>query len=137
MLRLLSSVTSKWQEIGDLLGVNSDTIEGLCYSNFSDQVKLSKMLQSWLDNKPTPLTWHNLIKVIEGPLQKRSLAMEICQYLKERPGMLLCFVLCYHCACYTWLSLSFKTSYSHNMCVSNNNKSICFVDGENTPTSST
>ena len=100
MLRLLSSVKSKWQEIGDLLGVNSDTIEGLCYSNFSDQVKLSKMLQSWLDNKPTPVTWYNLIKVIEGPLQKRSLAMEICQFLEEHAGMLLCFVLCYHCACY-------------------------------------
>ena len=93
MLRLFSSVTSKWQEIGDLLGVNSDTIEGLCYSNFSDQVKLSKMLQSWLDNEPTPVTWHNLITVIEGPLQKRSLAIEICQFLKEYPGILytLCF----------------------------------------------
>ena len=88
MLRLVYSVTSKWQEIGDLLGIHLDTIEGLCYSNFSDQVKLSKMLQSWLDNEPIPVTWHNLITVIEGPLQKRSLAIEICQFLKEYPGML-------------------------------------------------
>ena len=86
MLRLLFSVTSKWQEIGDLLGVKSNTIEGLCHSNFSDQVKLSKMLQSWLDNKPTPVTWYNLIDVINGPLQKGSIAMEICQYLKEYLG---------------------------------------------------
>ena len=46
------------------------------------------MLQSWLDNEPIPVTWHNLITVIEGPLQKRSLAIEICQFLKEYPGML-------------------------------------------------
>ena len=93
MLRLLSSVTSKWQEIGDLLGVNSDTIEGLCRSNSSDQVKLSKMLQSWLDNEPTPVTWDNLINVIKVPLQKGSVAMEICQFLKEYSGM--SFALCF------------------------------------------
>ena len=112
MLRLLFSVTSKWQEIGDLLGVNPDTIEGLCYSNYSDQVKLSKMLQSWLDNEPTPVTWHNLITVIEGPLQKRSLAIEICQFLKEYPGILYAFVLLALCSQYIRLM-----HYSHTTCI--------------------
>ena len=81
LLRLLSPVTAKWQQIGDLLGVDPNTIEMLCYSNFSDDVKMSKMLQSWLDNEPTPATWNNIISVIEGPLQKKSLADDIRQLL--------------------------------------------------------
>ena len=89
LLRILSSVSAKWQEIGDLLGVDSNTIEGLCHSNFSDQVKMSKMLQSWLDNEPTPATWGNIISVLDGPLQKKSLAIEICQFLVNESGILL------------------------------------------------
>ena len=76
-----SFVTAKWQEIGNLLGVDSDTIEMLYNSNFSDQMKMSKMLQSWLDNEPTPVTWDHFISVIEGPLQMKSLAIEIRQFL--------------------------------------------------------
>ena len=48
---------------------------------------MSKMLQSWLDNEPTPATWNNIISVIEGPLQKKSLANQICQFLGTTPGM--------------------------------------------------
>ena len=84
---MLSSVTAKWQQMGDLLGVDPNTIEGLCYSNFSDYVKMSKMLQSWLDNEPTPATWDNVISVIDGPLQKKSLATEIRQFLSTTSGM--------------------------------------------------
>ena len=91
LLRLLSSVNAKWQEIGDLLGVDFNTIEGLCCSTFSDQVKMSKMLQSWLDNEPTPATWDNIIDVIGGPLQNKSLANEICQYLGNESSMLLIY----------------------------------------------
>ena len=89
LLRFLSSVTAKWQEIGDLLGVKSDTIEMLYNSNFSDQMKMSKMLQSWLDNEPTPVTWNNFITVIEGPLQMKSLAIEIRQFIGIESGQIL------------------------------------------------
>ena len=36
LLKLLTSVSAKWQEIGDQLGVDSDTIEGLYTSNVSN-----------------------------------------------------------------------------------------------------
>ena len=42
---------------------------------------MSKMLQSWLDNEPTPTTWDNILDIIEGPLQKKALADEIRQKL--------------------------------------------------------
>ena len=89
LLRFLSSITSKWQEIGDLLGVDPNTIEELYHSNFSAQVKMSKVLQSWLDNEPTPVTWDNVISILNGPLQKKSLAIEICQFLGKESSMLL------------------------------------------------
>ena len=84
---LLSSVNAKWQEIGDLLGVDSNTIDGLCFSNYSDQVKMSKMLQSWLDNEPTPATWGNIISVIEGPLQNTSVANEMYKFVGIISGL--------------------------------------------------
>ena len=87
LLRFLSTVTAKWQEIGDLLGVDPNTIEGLCHSNYSDQVKMSKMLQSWLDNEPSPVTWGNVISILHGPLQKKSIAIEITQFLIKESGM--------------------------------------------------
>ena len=76
LLTLLTSISAKWQEIGDLLGVDSNIIEGLHTSNLSNEVKMSMVLQSWLDNAPTP-TWHKIINVLEGPLKKKSLADEI------------------------------------------------------------
>ena len=89
LLTFLSSVATKWQEIGDLLGVDSVTIEMLCNSNLSDQMKMSKMLQSWLDNEPTPVTWDHFITVIEGPLQMKSLAIEIRQFLGIESGQII------------------------------------------------
>ena len=87
LLRFLCSIAMKWQQIGDLLGVDSSTIEGLCLSNFSDEVKMSKMLQSWLVHEPTPATWDNIISILEGPLQEKSLAFEIRQFLGKELGM--------------------------------------------------
>lgn len=82
LLKLLSSVYGKWQEIGELLGVDVDTIDTLSASTFSNQIKMSKMLQIWLDKEPTPASWDNILDIIEGPLQKKSLAIEIREELK-------------------------------------------------------
>ena len=47
--------------------------------------------QSWLDNEPTPATWSNIIDVIGGPLQNKSLANKICQYLGKDSSMPLIY----------------------------------------------
>ena len=59
----------------------------LSHSNYSDQVKMSKMLPSWFDNEPTPVTWANIIGILDGPYQKKSVAIEICQFLLKKSGM--------------------------------------------------
>ena len=81
LLRLLFPINGKWQEIGGRLGVGADIIDSLATSSFSNELKMSKILQSWLDNEPTPATWDNILDIIEGPLQKRSIANEIRQKL--------------------------------------------------------
>ena len=64
MLEFLSPNSAKWHEIGDSLGVDSNTMEGLCTSNFSNEVKLSKVLQRRLENaQTTSVTWDEIIRV--------------------------------------------------------------------------
>ena len=67
--------------IGGLLGVDDNTLDGLLAKDYDDHVKLSKTLQNWLNNQPTPTTWRKIIKIMEGPLQKKSLATDIREYL--------------------------------------------------------
>ena len=54
---------------------------------------MSKMLQSWLDNEPTPANWGNIIDVIDGPLQNKSLAIEILQFLGIESGQLFYLIV--------------------------------------------
>ena len=83
LLRLLSPIYHLWQGLGNLLGVDVDTIKSLSNSSCSDFVKMSGVLQSWLDNGPTPVTWNSIIDKIEGPLRNKALADEIRQKLKS------------------------------------------------------
>ena len=34
------------------------------------------------DNEPTPASWDNILDIVEGPLQKRVLALDIRQKIK-------------------------------------------------------
>ena len=82
LLRSLYPISGKWHEIGDLLGVDSNIIDSLSSSLVSNEIKMAKMLESWLDNEPTPASWDNILDIIEGPLQKKALAVEIRQKIK-------------------------------------------------------
>ena len=86
LLKLLFPVSAQWDEIGGLLGVDANTINRLHTSKLTNQVKLDKILQSWFDNEPTPVTWNNVISILEGPLKKKSLAIEISKTLGIKPS---------------------------------------------------
>ena len=77
LLTLLSPIYHLWRELGYLLGVDSGMINGLSISSHTDLANMSAILQSWLDNEPTPVTWNNIINMIEGPLQNKTLADKI------------------------------------------------------------
>ena len=64
MMKLFSPISAKWHQIGDLLKVDSNTMEGLRNSTFADEVKLSIMLQKWLEkSESTSVTWDEIIRV--------------------------------------------------------------------------
>ena len=78
MLEFFSPISAKWHEIGDLLGVDSNTMEGLCNSNFSNEVKLSKVLQRRIDiTKSTSVTWDEIIRVKSLVTNKPSMYFDL------------------------------------------------------------
>ena len=68
-----------WYELEGFLGVDTNTLDGLLNSSYSDGIKMSKMLQSWLDNETTPATWNNIIDVIQRPLQNKTSVKKLYQ----------------------------------------------------------
>ena len=83
-MQLLAPVSSKWDLLGDQLGVEHNFIAGLKNSNKSDQTRLTEILQKWIEMKPTPVTWDNIIKVVGGPVvQNQNVAITIQKHLKK------------------------------------------------------
>ena len=78
MLEFLSPISAKWYEIGDLLGVDSNTMEGLCNSPLSNEVKLSKVLQRWIEiTESTSVTWDEIIRVKSLVTDKPSMYFDL------------------------------------------------------------
>lgn len=84
LLELLSAVSDKWYEIGVLLGVPDNELDGLSTGNMSNTVKLSKVLQKWIKMRKNPVKWESVIAVVEGPVvQNRDLGLKIRQFLEQ------------------------------------------------------
>ena len=87
VLNQLIPISSKWYVIGVGLQVNVNYLESMANSKLSNQVKLGKVIQRWLDmdgqDEGAPVTWNALIDVIKGPLvQNKALALTIHAYLR-------------------------------------------------------
>ena len=81
LVELLVPISSKWDLIGKELGVDINFIDDL---NKSDFMKLNEVIQKWIETKPTPTTWNNIIEVVKGPiLQNLDVASAIEEYLDE------------------------------------------------------
>ena len=84
LLELLSAVKDKWYEIGVLLGVPECDLNGLTTGNLSNTVKLSKVLQKWINMRNNPVQWKIVIAVVEGPVvQNKDLGLRIRQFLEQ------------------------------------------------------
>ena len=56
-LKVLSSINNNmWYELGGFFGIDTSILDGLLNCPYFDGVKMSKVLESWLDNEPTPAT---------------------------------------------------------------------------------
>ena len=81
--RVLGPIEYKWKEIGEALKMPFGTIQSIDYDRgYNDTRKLSKVLQTWIDTKPSDVTWRNLIDVIrEHPVKEPVQAKAIIHFL--------------------------------------------------------
>ena len=87
VLKQLVDIDAKWQEFGNELGLTVNFLDGLAKSLISDQIRLGKVLQKWIDmdgHPPcSPVTWKVILKALEQ-LGNHVLAKKIYQDLKQQ-----------------------------------------------------
>ena len=84
LVQLLAPISSRWDLLGGQLGVEPNIIESLQNSNKPDKTRLTEILQRWIEMKPTPVTWDNIIKVVGGSVvENQSVAITIQKSLKK------------------------------------------------------
>ena len=84
LVNLLADVIDVWENIGIVLKVSNGKLQSLRYSYLSETLKLADMLQSWLDEQSTPVTWSTVISALESKIVgKKQTAMEILQFLTQ------------------------------------------------------
>ena len=92
LLEQISMICSRWYTIGDCLGIESGDLDSLNSSNESDEVKLSKVLQLWMERMTKPVTWNTILEVIGSPpIQNKLLVKKLenfleCKYLYNNPS---------------------------------------------------
>ena len=84
----LAFINFQWRNIGNGLGVSYNDLQGLAERNDSNQTRLDRVIQNWLDmngqGEGAPVTWMTILDVIKGPLvQNITQARRIYEYLKQ------------------------------------------------------
>ena len=80
----MADISAYWSEVGLALKVSSNDLQSIRDMTGSTKVKLSEVINSWMDTKSSPFTWKNLILAIEGPIvNNKSKADEIREYLRS------------------------------------------------------
>ena len=85
-------IQNRWYTIGVCLGIESENLDSLNSSNWYDNVKLSKVLQLWIERMTKSVTSNTILEVIGSPpIQSKSVVMEIeklleCEYLYNNPS---------------------------------------------------
>ena len=83
LYRLLVDIDYEWYNIGLCLCVDWKVLESLKHSSGPLYYKLKKVIESWKDTKPSPVTWETVIDAIESPfVNNKEIANRIRQKLK-------------------------------------------------------
>ena len=79
----MSEIRNRWYTIGECLGIKNGDLDSLNSSNQNDDVKLSKVLQLWMERMTKPVTWNTILEVIGSPpIQNKRVVMEIEKFLE-------------------------------------------------------
>ena len=67
--RLLAPIEYRWQIIGEALQINHGTIMSLETNvTYDNTLRLSRILQKWMDQKPAFVSWVQLLKQLRNLL---------------------------------------------------------------------
>ena len=81
---MLATIAARWRNIGDALGVSSDNLESIENDHSNDKVRLSKVIQKWMEEMPSDVTWRTIIEAVRGNIvQNEDKAREIEEFLKK------------------------------------------------------
>ena len=84
LLDLLATISARWRNIGDALGVSNNNLESIENDHSNDKVRLSKVIQIWMEEMPSDVTWRTIIEVVRGNIvQNEDKAIEIEEFLKK------------------------------------------------------
>ena len=67
LIKLLVDLSSKSYDIGLALNVSQNFLDGLS-RDFTNNVKLAKVIEKWMNTQSSPVTWETVISAIEGPI---------------------------------------------------------------------
>lgn len=80
---LLMDIDYEWYNIGLCLRVDRTFLKSLKDLQICKYSKLKKVIESWKDTKPSPVTWETVIDAIESPfVNNKEIANRIRQKLK-------------------------------------------------------
>ena len=83
LLNQLAKIKHKWYELGLSLRVEESVLESL-QDGTNYLKKLNKVLISWRDTISSPVTWKNIIELLEQPIVGQvAAAKDVRQYLSK------------------------------------------------------
>jgi hypothetical protein len=65
VIELMAYHDHLWEQIGQALQVRPNVLNGLKTSVQPNRIKLSDVIQSWFETRPSPVTWRNLIDCLD------------------------------------------------------------------------
>ena len=84
LINLFADIHDKWYEIGLNLKVPRTVLDNFKKSNDDDLEKLRKVIFSWKNTQPSPVTWETVITTIKSPVvSNEKMADMIRRFLDE------------------------------------------------------
>ena len=82
LIDLLADISDMWYQIGTALRISSKYLRGLLHREQDNTVKLSQVINTWLNTHPSSITWKTLIAAIEGNIvNNKAMGIKIRQRL--------------------------------------------------------
>ena len=85
LLRLLTPVAYNWRQIGEALRIDYGILKSIQHDPvYSNDDRLSEVLQFWFDKQPSEVSWKSIITAIElPPVNNSSVACTMRDFITK------------------------------------------------------